>query len=136
MPDHRLELLRAVPSFRDVPPGRLRELTRLLDVVTVEPGDVLERRAGPADEPDRDEYLVIVDGTARVRRDGVDLRLLDGGDVVGEAGLLRHEPGVADVVALTPLTVLVGAPRDFDRVRGLLPGWAAVVDRVDAHAAA
>lgn len=121
--DPKLDLLREVPAFANLSTSKLRDLARLLDVVTLEPGRRLTTEGDLAHE-----FFVIVDGTAKVVRDGEDIALLDGGDVVGEVGLIRHEPRNADVVALTPVTVLVGSPRAFASLRDLLPGWSATVE--------
>ena len=86
--------------------GLSRKQRKLLaihvDEIDVPPGKVLCCRGKRADE-----FFVIEEGTARVVRDGQYLDELGPGDFFGEMGLLDNAPRNADVIAQTPLTVMV-----------------------------
>jgi CRP-like cAMP-binding protein len=77
-------------------------LAMRVDEVEVPPGKVLCCMGKTADE-----FFVIEEGTAKVVRDGQYLDALGPGDFFGEMGLLDDEPRNADVIAETPLTVMV-----------------------------
>lgn len=59
------------------------------------------------------DFYVIAEGTAHVRRNGEHLATLGPGEFFGEVGLLQTSWRNADVVAATPLRLLVVQPRDF-----------------------
>ena len=86
--------------------GLSRKQRKLLsiwaDEVDVPPGKVLCCQGKPSDE-----FFVIEEGTAKVVRDGQYLDELGPGDFFGEMGLLDDAPRNADVVAETPLTLMV-----------------------------
>ena len=77
-------------------------LAMRVDEVDVPAGKVLCCKGKTADE-----FFVIEEGTAKVVRDGQYLDALGPGDFFGEMGLLDDEPRNADVIAETPLTVMV-----------------------------
>jgi len=77
-------------------------LAMRVDEVDVPAGKVLCCKGKTADE-----FFVIEEGTAKVVRDGQYLDALGPGDFFGEMGLLDDEPRNADVIAETPLTVIV-----------------------------
>jgi len=52
------------------------------------------------------ELIGIEEGTADVIRDGNKIASLKEGDLIGEMGLLEHEPRNADVVATSPMRLL------------------------------
>jgi len=64
------------------------------------------------------EFFVIEEGRAEVIRDGQYLDELGPGDYFGEMGLLEDSPRNADVIAKTPLTLMVltgSALKDLER---------------------
>jgi CRP-like cAMP-binding protein len=86
--------------------GLSRKQRKLLavwvDEVDVPAGKVLCCQGKTADE-----FFVIEEGKAKVVRDGQYLDELGPGDFFGEMGLLDNAPRNADVIAETPLTVMV-----------------------------
>ena len=52
------------------------------------------------------ELIGIQEGTADVIRDGKKIASLKQGDLIGEMGLLQHEPRNADVIATSPMRVM------------------------------
>ena len=79
------------------------------------------------------DFYVIAGGTAHVRRDGEHVATLGQGQFFGEVGLLETSWRQADVVAATPMRLLVVEPRDFQVMMGADPELAA---RVHATATA
>ena len=106
-------VLRRIELFNDLSRKQLKLLALRADEVEVEPGKVLCCKGNTSHE-----FFVIEDGTARVVRDGQYLDELGPGDFFGEMGLLEDAPRNADVIAETPLTLMVlSAPafRDLER---------------------
>jgi len=86
--------------------GLSRKQRRLLamraDELDVPAGKVVCRMGTTAHE-----FFMIEDGTAKVVRDGQYLDELGPGDFFGEMGLHESEPRNADVIAKTPLRLMV-----------------------------
>lgn len=59
------------------------------------------------------EAMIIVDGTAVVRRKGRKIAELAAGDVLGEMSLFNHAPRNASVVATSDVWVLLMDAREF-----------------------
>lgn len=74
------------------------------------------------------KFLVILEGSARVERDGVQLTTLGPGDFFGEAGIVRKEHRNADVVAITPLRL--GVLFEWS-VRDLMNRYPAVASQIE-----
>jgi len=83
------------------------------------PGDVLtqEGRLGR-------EWIVIVEGTAVVRVDGLEVARLGPGDAIGEMALLDHGTRTATVVAATELDTLVSSAAEFAQILAAVPSVA------------
>ena len=104
--------LAAVPLFEKL---SKRDLQRVADVATelqVEPGKLLVSQGRPGDE-----LFVILDGKALVRRNDRKVGEMGPGEYFGELSLLDRLPRAADVVAHTPMRVLV---IDRDRFQTVL----------------
>jgi CRP/FNR family cyclic AMP-dependent transcriptional regulator len=95
-------VLRRIELFAGLSRKQRKLLATRFDEVDVRPGKVLCCKGKTADE-----FFVIEDGTARVVRDGQYLDELGPGDFFGEMGVLEGAPRNADVIAETPLTVMV-----------------------------
>jgi CRP-like cAMP-binding protein len=95
-------------SVRDIPlfAGLSRKQRRLLalraEEVDVQAGELVCRKGESASQ-----FYVIERGTAKVVRDGQYLDELGPGDFFGEMGLHDDMPRNADVIAKTPLTVMI-----------------------------
>jgi CRP-like cAMP-binding protein len=94
--------LRRIQLFAGLSRKQRRLLAMRVDEVDVPAGKVLCCKGKTADE-----FFVIEEGTARVVRDGQYLDELGPGDFFGEMGLLENAPRNADVIAETPLTLMV-----------------------------
>ena len=106
-------VLRDIQLFDGLSRKQRKQLALRADEVEVEAGRVLCCKGRTSHE-----FFVIEDGTARVVRDGQYLDELGPGDFFGEMGLLEDAPRNADVIAETPLTLMVlSAPafRELER---------------------
>ena len=82
------------------------------------------------------KFYLILDGTAAVEREGEHLADLGPGDFFGEMGIVGHSRRNADVVATSPMRMVVLVGWDlrmlmdiFPRLRGRIQH--AIVDRVE-----
>ena len=94
--------------FAGLSRSELRAVQRLMTPVRVRAGRDLTREG----ETGR-EFLIIVDGTATVRRQGRVVATLGKGDFVGELSMLAGVPRSATVTADTDLTVEALIRREF-----------------------
>ena len=94
--------LRRIELFAGLTRKQRRRIAMRTEEIDVQPGRVLCGKGEHADE-----FFVIEKGTARVVRDEQYLDELGPGDFFGEMGLLEDAPRNADVIAQTPLTVIV-----------------------------
>lgn len=61
-------------------------------------------------------FFVIVDGSARIVRDGATIATIDRGDFFGELSVLDGRPRTAQVIANGPTTCLALATWDFEAI--------------------
>jgi CRP/FNR family transcriptional regulator, cyclic AMP receptor protein len=94
--------LRQIELFAGLSRKQRRLLAMRADEIDVEPGRVLCCKGENAHE-----FFVIEEGTAKVVRDDQYLDELGPGDFFGEMGLLEDVPRNADVIAETPLRLMV-----------------------------
>ena len=116
--------LRRLPVFDGLSRKQRRLLAQRADEVEVPPGKILCSKGESAHE-----FFVIEDGTARVVRDGQYLDELGPGDFFGEMGLLDNAPRNADVVAKTPLRLMVLSGRALRDLEREAPGFARKLSR-------
>jgi CRP-like cAMP-binding protein len=102
------DLLRAVPLFAGMRGDDLAAIEQLADEIDVSAGTVLTRQGGSGQE-----FFVIVEGRARVERDGRQLATLGPGDFLGEMALLDEKPRNATVTVEEPSRLLVIGHQDF-----------------------
>jgi CRP-like cAMP-binding protein len=108
MADRKVDLLRRVPLFAGLGDGDLREVARLADEVDVPAGTALTREGQLGHE-----FFVIVEGRARVDRNGRKVNELGPGDFLGEIALIDGRPRSATVTTEEPTRLLVLAHREF-----------------------
>ena len=94
--------LRDIPLFAKLSRKQRKLLALRADEVDVQPGKLVCRKGEPANE-----VYVIEQGTAKVVRDGQYLDELGPGDLFGEMGVLDDAPRNANVIAITPLTLII-----------------------------
>ena len=115
----KIDLLKRVPLFAGCTQAELRELAVTADEVDLREGFALTREGKPGRE-----FVVIVDGTARVTRNGRKLADLGPGDWVGEIALLTKAKRTATVTTTSPVRALVLTDRGFRRVVEVMPSIA------------
>ena len=109
--DRRTSLLAGCPLFGGVAPDDLRAIAeRSLEVDF--PADHVIARQGEIGTG----FFVIVDGAARVVRDGQELAVLGPGDFFGEMSVIDGLPRVAMVVTTEPTRCLALASWEFERL--------------------
>jgi CRP-like cAMP-binding protein len=114
--DAKIELIKKVPLFAHYGKRELAEIARVADEIDLRIGKALTREG----ETGR-EFIVLLEGTAEVRKGGRKLRTLGAGDFLGEIALLVNVPRTATVVTTSPVRALVITARDFRRVLGRSP---------------
>jgi CRP-like cAMP-binding protein len=113
----KIDVLRKVPLFSRLSQRHLDLIARHADEVTLSAGKVLARQG-----ENGMEFLLIVDGAARVERDGKEIARLASGDFFGEMSLIDRKPRTATVIADTPITLLVIHVRSFSHILDTVPG--------------
>jgi CRP-like cAMP-binding protein len=110
------QLIKGVPLFSHTSRAELAALAAEADELTLPEGKDLTRQG----ERGR-EFMVIVDGAARVVKDGRTVNELGPSDFLGEIALLSDVPRTATVTTTTETTVLVLTDRAFRRVADKIP---------------
>ena len=110
------ELIKSVPLFSKCTRRELSALAGEADELTVPEGKDLTRQG----EPGR-EFMVIVDGAAKVTKNGRKVNELGANDFLGEIALLSDVPRTATVTTTTETTILVLTDRAFRRVADQIP---------------
>jgi CRP-like cAMP-binding protein len=120
--DRKRELIKAVPLFARCSNKELDRLSAELDEIEMPSGKVLARQG----EPGR-EFIVLVDGTAEVTKDGRRINLLGSGDFLGEIALISGGPRTATVTTTSDSDLLILTARSFARVIKEMPSVQASV---------
>lgn len=110
------QLIKSVPLFSHCSKAEIMALAREADELTI-PADRPLTRQGESGR----EFMVIVDGAAKVERDGHLVNELGPSDFLGEIALLSDVPRTATVTTTTETTVLVLTDRAFKRVADKIP---------------
>jgi len=76
--DAKVELLRHVPLFERCSKRELQEIARIADELHLPAGRRLAAEGAPGHE-----FMIVVEGTAEVRRSGRKINLLGSGDFLG-----------------------------------------------------
>jgi len=116
LPD-RIDLLKKVPLFSGLSRRDLTLIVRETERVDADQGKVLARQGGLGRE-----FFLIVDGSARVERDGKVIARLGPGDFFGEMSLIDKKPQSARVTAETPIDLLVIDTGSFRHLLDTVPG--------------
>jgi CRP-like cAMP-binding protein len=114
--------LKEMRLFSGAPRPELEHIAKSAIEVDVPEGFYLVRQGHVAYE-----FFVIQRGTADVVKDGEKIADLGPGDFFGEIGLLETERRTADVVATSPMFLVVMHQRDFTKIEDELP---TVADRI------
>jgi len=128
IPKEQIELLRAVPLFSTCSESELRSIAQLGTPVDVEEGAYLTRQGQPGRE-----FFLVLDGVASCRVRKREVRRFRAGGYFGELALLSGGVRTADVVAVTPMVLLVLDSREF---RSMLMTTPKIGVKMLAHVAA
>ena len=108
IPAKQIELLGQVPLFSACSRNELRDIARLGTPAGVEAGAYLTRQGKPGSE-----FFLILEGTASCRVRNKEVKRFRSGGYFGELALLHGGVRTADVVAATPMELLVFDSREF-----------------------
>ena len=96
------ERLRAIPLFRELSKQELQRVSQLMTALEIPAGQQLITQGDVGRE-----FMIIVEGTAAVRRGGRKVAEVGPGDFLGEVSVLAGTPRNADVVATSDMVVEV-----------------------------
>ncbi len=113
----KMDLLKKVPLFSTLSKRHLGDIAKHTDQVQVETNRVLVQQGKPGWE-----FIFIVEGKARVEKDGKVIRQLSQGDFFGEISLMDGEPRASSVIAETDMTLLIVHKTSFDHLLETIPG--------------
>jgi CRP/FNR family transcriptional regulator, cyclic AMP receptor protein len=122
--DAKAELIRTIPLFAECSPQEVAEVASVADEIDLREGRVLATESAIGQE-----FVVMVEGTAEVRRGDELINTLGPGEFVGEIALVTGEPRTASVVATSPVHALVIEGHAFHRLLADAPGIRAKVER-------
>jgi CRP/FNR family transcriptional regulator, cyclic AMP receptor protein len=120
--DAKAELIRHVPLFSRCSSKELAEVASIADEI-----DLPEGRELTTEGERGREFLVLVEGTAEVTRDGRPINDLSSGDFLGEIAILSDLPRTATVTTTSPVRALVIRDVEFKTLIRHQPGVAASV---------
>src|SRR5712692_5152682 len=98
VPVERLDLLRSVPIFAELPQPTLERVAARVAPETYGAGATIFRQGEIGDR-----FYVVENGSVEIHVDGSPVRVLGRGEFFGEIGLLRDVPRTATAVARTPV---------------------------------
>ena len=111
--DAKVDELRKIRLFDNLPRRQLDLIAANLDEVTVESGETLVREGHH-----NDAFWIILEGEAAMQVEGRSPRLLGAGDFFGVTSMLDGRPAVATVKTLTPVRALVASAAQFRALEG------------------
>lgn len=108
--------LRKIDLFASLSDEELEQLARVAHEGSIEEGETLVQKGTWAYQ-----MFAIEKGTVEVRRDDEAVARLEEGDVVGETGVVQRALRNADVVATSPLEVILFTQADIGRLAKSVP---------------
>ena len=123
-----VDLLAGVPLFAGLSRRHLRRMAEHADVTSFRDRGFIVKQDQPGGT-----FYVVLEGEAKVLRNGRTIGTLGPGDFFGEISLLDGGPRTADVVATTPVTAIRIFKKAFDRMVVEEPGVAAKILAVVAR---
>jgi CRP/FNR family transcriptional regulator, cyclic AMP receptor protein len=108
IPRQQIDLLKTVPLFSSCTQGERREIAQLGTPVFVEEGSYLTEDGQPGRE-----FFLVLEGEATCRVRKKEVNHFSPGSYFGELALLHGGIRTADVIAETPMELLVFDAREF-----------------------
>jgi CRP-like cAMP-binding protein len=112
----KIELIKSVPLFSSCSKKELEAIAAQADELGVPAGKTLTKEGARGRE-----FMVIVDGSAEVRKKGRRLNLLGSGDFLGEIALISGGPRTATVTTISDTNLLVLTDRAFEQLTKKMP---------------
>ena len=109
--DAKVELLGKIPLLSHYSKRELGRVAAIADEIDLPEGKVLTREG----ERGR-ELVILLEGTAEVRKGGRKINTLGPSDFLGEIALISRLPRTATVTTTSPVRALVVNDRDFRSV--------------------
>lgn len=109
--DVKIERLSRVPLFSECSKRELADIASIADEVSFPAGTTLIEQGATGRE-----FLVVLDGTVELTRDGRRIELKGDENAFGEAALLSGKPRNATLVATSAVDALVITDRAFHRL--------------------
>ena len=104
----KLDLLRTVPLFSRCSKDTLERIALITDEIDLPEGKEL------ISQGDRGrQFFILLEGTAKVERDGEEIALMGPGEFFGEISLIGDRPTTATVTTTAPIQALVITPQRF-----------------------
>ncbi len=113
----KVDVLKKVPLLSHLSQRHLNRIATLGSERTRDAGKILAQQGTPGLE-----FFLLLEGRARVERDGKILARLSPGDCFGEMSLLDYQLRSATVIAETPVVLLIIHTRSFHRLLDEAPG--------------
>jgi CRP-like cAMP-binding protein len=108
IPKEQIQLLAKVPLFSSCSQNELRSIAQFGTPVEADEGTVLTQRGKPGRE-----FFLVLDGVASCRIGSKEVKKFRTGGYFGEMALLHGGVRTADVVAVSPMQLLVFDAREF-----------------------
>jgi CRP/FNR family transcriptional regulator, cyclic AMP receptor protein len=120
----KIELIKSVPLFSRCTKKELEAIAAEADELSLPSGRALATQGARGRE-----FVVIVDGSASVVKNGRRINRLGSGDFLGEIALISGSPRTATVTTLSETRVLLLTDRAFKRLIAQMPSIQASVLR-------
>jgi CRP/FNR family cyclic AMP-dependent transcriptional regulator len=114
--NQKVELIRKTPLFAHLSKRELEQIAQLADEIDLRKGKEMTRQGSRGRE-----FVVLLEGDARVNKDGRRINTLRAGDFFGEIALVSDTPRTATVTATSPVRALVITDRSFKRLLKEMP---------------
>ena len=93
--------LTVIPIFSELSPEEAKRLATFATETSAAEGQILMKEGDYSVE-----LIAIEEGTADVLQGGKKIAVVKAGDLIGEMGLLEHQPRSADVIATSPMRLI------------------------------
>jgi CRP-like cAMP-binding protein len=118
----KIELIKRAPLFSRCTKKELAAVASEADELMLPQGKTLTKQGARGSE-----FVVIVDGTADVHKNGRRINRLGAGDFLGEIALISGAPRTATVTTTSETRILVLGDRSFKRLMAEMPSLQASV---------
>lgn len=112
----KIDVIKSVPMFSELDKKHLELISKQFDEVTLSAGTVLAEQGKMGQE-----FIILLEGSARVEKDGQQINTLFAGSFFGEIALLDRGPRTASVIAETDVDLLVLSAQYFDNLLDTIP---------------